>query len=230
MAETLLERIKVRWPRIRWVLRQITHLSPAKGDVYYGNTAEFYEAERSKTGRWKAEQRTVERYLGILPDGLKQLDVPEGTGRFLVLYKAHGHSVTGLDSSVDMIGFARRRAGEEGYEFIQGSATSLPFPDGTFDLVVSTRFLRHILTYRDARRALAEMARVTRGHAIIELGGNDLFSVPLREGKPMRDRMKLEDVRSMLAANGFEIVEETVTHRRRPRLRRCTFLLRRRPA
>jgi SAM-dependent methyltransferase len=50
---------------------------------------------------------------------------------------------------------------------VQGSATALPYPDASFDLVYSFKVLAHVA---DIRTALAEMARVTRpgGHVLAE--------------------------------------------------------------
>ena len=44
---------------------------------------------------------------------------------------------------------------------VKGSGTSIPFPDGSFDLVLSVATMHHIAAPDDVRRALAEMVRVT---------------------------------------------------------------------
>lgn len=219
--------LRVNWPRIRWGLRQILLLSPPKGDIYYGDTAQLYEAERARKGHWRREQAAVEGFLARLPQGLSVLDVPVGTGRFVEFYRARDHRVTGFDASRDMLAIARRRADEAGLsaEFTAGDATRLPYGDGAFDLVVSTRFLRHILPYALARQSLAEMARVCRGHAIIELGGNELFGWPVSEGRPMRDSLRMDRSRRMLRDAGFTILDEVVTRQRAPGRRRIIFLL-----
>lgn len=213
---------------MRWNLRQLFQLSPPKGDVYYGDNAELYDAERAHTKRWAREQAAVKDYLDRLPKGLKILDVPLGTGRYLPFYFERGDSVVGLDSSHAMIDVARRRAGDKAdtLETVVGDATNLPFEDGAFDLVVSTRFLRHILPFSLARKSLAEMARVTRSHAIIELGCNDWRSHFVSESKPPRDRMSYADTVKLLESHGFRIEAETVTIERFYRKRRIVFLLR----
>jgi SAM-dependent methyltransferase len=62
-----------------------------------------------------------------------------------------------------MLAHARKR----GLDVHEGSATSLPFSDGAFDVTCSFKVLPHV---PDIERALAEMARVTRpgGHVIAE--------------------------------------------------------------
>ncbi len=49
--------------------------------------------------------------------------------------------------------------------FIQGSAAELPFADGEFDLVYTVLAVEQMERIRDA--ALAEIARVTRGHVLM---------------------------------------------------------------
>jgi len=49
--------------------------------------------------------------------------------------------------------------------FVQGSAAELPFPDGSFDLVYTVLAVEQMERIRD--RALAEIARVSRGHVLM---------------------------------------------------------------
>ena len=223
-----LGRLRVQLPRLAWNLRKVLRLSPPKGDVYYGDAAALYDAERAQTGRWQREQAAVSGFLDRLPQGLSVLDVPLGTGRFIDFYRARGHAVTGLDASDEMMAVAAQRAGDFPLTTVRGSATDLPWPDGAFDLVVSTRFLRHILPYGLARQALAEMARVCRSHAIIELGLRQGQGRSVADHKPMRDNLSREQVIDLLAQSGFDVVDEVTTTRRFPGKLRIVFLLRKR--
>lgn len=225
-GNSILRWMRVQLPRLRWNLRKVLQLSPPKGDVYYGDAAALYDAERAQTGRWQREQSAVSGFLSRLPDGLDVLDVPLGTGRFIDFYRAHHHRVTGLDASDEMMAVASRRAGAFALTTVRGSATELPWPDASFDLVVSTRFLRHILPLAQTRVALAEMARVCRSHAIIELGCRRGRSKRLSEDKPLRDNLSRADIGALLAEHGFAVVDEVVTTRRFPGKERIVFLLR----
>lgn len=212
--------------RLRWQVRKLLFRSPPKGDVYYGEMAEAYDAERERSRRWHREQAAVRDFLARLPKGLKVLDVPIGTGRFVDYYLECDHKVWGLDSSAEMLKAAQLRVGAdfEKLEVTVGDATALPYADAAFDLVVSTRFLRHVLPFGLAKKSLAEMARVTSRFAIIELG---LSSIPTRwpnVNKPMRDRIALPDMVKLLEDHGFRIDAEAVT-RRRLFGRRSVFLL-----
>ena len=55
---------------------------------------------------------------------------------------------------------------------IVGSVLELPLPDESFDVVMCCEVLEH-LPYEDFRRALAEMFRVSRRHAILSLPDTD---------------------------------------------------------
>ncbi len=111
---------------------------------------------------------TVEKlafWMG-LTQGMHALDVGCGlgyVGRTFWNYFGEKGSYTGLDSSLPLLGEARKQSTEwvQGGEssFVQGNAKALPFPDGTFDLTVCQTLLMHSPT-PDA--FLAEMARVTR--------------------------------------------------------------------
>ena len=88
--------------------------------------------------------------------GERALDVGTGTGHFTRKLAHCGLQVTGLDSSQAMLDIAR--ANNPAVEYRRGDATSLPFPDGSFGLVLSVTVLEFI---REPARALAEMYRVT---------------------------------------------------------------------
>jgi ubiquinone/menaquinone biosynthesis C-methylase UbiE len=110
--------------------------------------------------------RVVASELGsALPGGASVLDVGTGPGR-LLLELAQGRSdlrLVGVDPSGDMIRRARnhaRTAGlEDRIEFETVPAESLPFPGGTFDLVLSTLSAHH---WADPGAAINEQARALR--------------------------------------------------------------------
>jgi SAM-dependent methyltransferase len=64
-------------------------------------------------------------------------------------------SARGIDLSPGMLEKARAR----GLDVATGTATSLPFPDASFDVTCSFKVLAHVA---DIEGALAEMIRVTR--------------------------------------------------------------------
>jgi ubiquinone/menaquinone biosynthesis C-methylase UbiE len=88
------------------------------------------------------------------------LEVAIGTGRNIPAYPPEIR-LTGIDWSPAMLDIARRRADElhQSVELAEGDARALPFPDASFDTVVSTFSLCAV---PDDRQAIAEMARVLR--------------------------------------------------------------------
>lgn len=90
--------------------------------------------------------------------GHRVLDVAAGTGvlaREAVRRVGPGGRVAGLDANPGMVELARRLA--PSVDWHQGVAESLPFPDGSFDRVVSQFGL---MFFSDRRQALQEMLRV----------------------------------------------------------------------
>jgi SAM-dependent methyltransferase len=102
----------------------------------------------------------------VAPNGARVLEVGCGPGRLSILLAGrHGLDVTGLDLDPAMIRRARANAdrpgdgGERRPSFLVGDVASLPFPDGSFDLVVSTLSMHH---WADPTAGLAEIGRVLR--------------------------------------------------------------------
>jgi ubiquinone/menaquinone biosynthesis C-methylase UbiE len=103
----------------------------------------------------------VVRSAGIRA-GERVLDVACGTGNTALMARARGAVVTGLDLTPDLLAVARTRAAEAGYDDItwqEGDAENLPFPDGSFDVVVSSCGL---MFAPDQQKVANEVARVTR--------------------------------------------------------------------
>lgn len=107
------------------------------------------------------------------PVGARVLEVGCGPGHLSIrLAREHGFDVTGLDLDPAMIERARANAERadhgdgHGPSFKVGDAASLPFPDDSFDLVVSTLSMHH---WADPAAGLGEKGRVLRssGRALV---------------------------------------------------------------
>jgi ubiquinone/menaquinone biosynthesis C-methylase UbiE len=93
----------------------------------------------------------------------KALEIGCGTGFFLLNLKLGGVLDEGhvTDLSPGMVEVARRNAAQLGFE-VEGrvaDAERIPYPDGTFDLVVGHAVLHHI---PDVERSLREVLRVLK--------------------------------------------------------------------
>ena len=109
----------------------------------------------------------------VAPDGARVLEVGCGPGRLSMrLARQHSFDVTGLDLDPAMVERARANADRPGNAderrptFLVGDVASLAFPDGSFDLVVSTFSMHH---WADPTAGLAEIGRVLRpaGRALV---------------------------------------------------------------
>jgi ubiquinone/menaquinone biosynthesis C-methylase UbiE len=184
-------------------------LTPGKGDRYYGKTAMNYEDRRRKQAWWHVEQQEMENLLDMLPTGLKVVDIPFGTGRFVPAYLERGHEIWGLDASADMLKAAEAELGPEFFSkctVTTGLANELPYEDGQFDLLVSTRFLADIIPFGVAKQALAEFSRVTKKYAIIQLGHQRAGGQTPDDRYTMSTMMSAKAINTLLRDNGFSVV------------------------
>ncbi len=129
-------------------------------------------------GRWRAVAEDIARHYK-LPADARILDV--GCGKGFLLYEftqvVPGARVTGIDIS----DYGLRNAKPEVRPSLQrATASSLPFRDRSFDLVVSVLTLHNLYNY-DLWGALREIERVGRGakYVVVETYRNEREKVNL---------------------------------------------------
>lgn len=129
---------------------------------YYDVMAGDYERERHHGYHLFLDESEVAAVAGLVR-GRDVLEVGCGTGLILQRLACLARTARGVDLSEGMLAKARAR----GLDVVQGDATRLPFPDASFDVVVSFKVLAHV---QDIRAAMAEMARVVRpgGYVAVE--------------------------------------------------------------
>lgn len=110
--------------------------------------------------------RYIERALSGVPDDFsgKLLEVPVGTGVLTMpVYRSLPNAdITCLDYSLDMMSAAKQKAGNAGIgnvSFVQGDVGALPFPDESFDIVLS---LNGFHAFPDKEAAYNETFRVLK--------------------------------------------------------------------
>lgn len=160
------------------------------------------------------ERRFRERLLEPirLQPGEAVLDVGCGTGSLAMAASRQvtpNGTVHGVDPSPAMIARARHKARKASADvtFEDGTAESLPYPDASFDVVLSTVMLHHVP--RKARpRAVREMRRVLRAGGrllIIDFvagaGGGPIAHLHRHGLVPQTE------LTSMVSDAGFDIVE-----------------------
>jgi ubiquinone/menaquinone biosynthesis C-methylase UbiE len=186
------------------------------GDFYYGAKAAEYEQERSQHEWWHVEHRIVGELLAELPKGLSVLDVPLGTGRFLPIYANRQMKVTGLEISHEMIATARRLHAEHATNCRMdiGNAKKLPYEDNTFDLVLSFRFLDGIIVFRDQKKVLKELVRVTKKYLILEVysipdGDDSKMTIKNLKAKELvAGRLNHEERKKLLEQFGMKVIKK----------------------
>jgi arsenite methyltransferase len=119
-----------------------------------------------------AQRRATLRALALQP-GERVLDIGAGPGLLVAeMAEVVGPSgrVTGLEISDSMLALGGRRCADPSIRdrvtFVKADAVTLPFPDGTFDVAVSTQVYEYVT---DLKAAFAELHRVLRpgGRALI---------------------------------------------------------------
>jgi SAM-dependent methyltransferase len=124
-------------------------MDPAAYDAWYD----------TPRGRWigNTEFRLAARLLAASP-GNTLLDVGCGTGWFTRRFAREGLQVTGLDADPEWLAYAQARS-DPAIRWVKGDARHLPFPDSSFDQVLSIAALCFV---EDERQAVAEIVRVAR--------------------------------------------------------------------
>lgn len=124
------------------------------GDRKYGYGGYRYD------GRWRAVAEDMVRHYK-LPSDARILDV--GCGKGFLLYEFTQILPQAKIAGVDISDYAVKNAKEEIRPFLQvANASSLPFDNQSFDLVISILTLHNLYNY-DLWKALQEMERVGRG-------------------------------------------------------------------
>ncbi|MBL0748188.1 class I SAM-dependent methyltransferase [Nocardioides baculatus] len=150
---------------------------------------------------WYAGRRALVRKLvrGV-PVG-RALDVGCGSAGNTAVLRDAGWQVTGLEYSPAAAALARSRD----LSIVRGDARRLPFPDASFDLVMSTDMWEHI---DEDDRVAAEAARVLRpgGRLLVAVpAGMDLWSghdVALGHVR----RYERDDLTALVESVGLEVV------------------------
>jgi SAM-dependent methyltransferase len=161
-----------------------------------------YAASLGGTATHRREVRCILSAFAGLPRGASVLDLPCGTGRLLGALAGASYRITEADSSPYMVSLARAQAMEEGIDlpetaFAVASVFETGFPDRAFDAVVCNRLLHHFREPDVRRRALRELARVTRGPIVASFFTSRsldamLFRVrQIVRGKPAADRIPI---------------------------------------
>jgi SAM-dependent methyltransferase len=172
--------------------------------------------------KWGMRETTFKRALIAKADiqpGMKILDLGCGTGTLTVMIKqAHPTAdVTGVDGDPAVLAIAHQKAAKTGVDITldKGLAYALPYPDRTFDRVLSSLVFHH-LTGENKQKAFGEILRVLKPGGELHLVDFGVQRTPLMRflsGLVSRFEETGENLAGrlpqMMQAAGFEFVSET---------------------
>jgi ubiquinone/menaquinone biosynthesis C-methylase UbiE len=194
----------------------------------------FYDLFTTVLGVPKVHRTLIDQ--AGLAAGQRVLEIGCGTGNLTVRAKrSHpGVEVVGSDPDPLALGHARRRArGLDEIRFEQGYAQRLPYPDATFDRVLSALMLHHI-DQDDQPSTAAEIARVLRPGGSVHLvdlvddnhGIHGFLARRMKSGHLAGNSE--DDIPRLLGSAGLECAE--VASRRHPFMGRIIYYRATRPA
>jgi ubiquinone/menaquinone biosynthesis C-methylase UbiE len=159
ITRNIKQRAAVKDPNIVALARQY-------GEMYWDGPREYGYGGYRYDGRWRAVARDIIAHFR-LESGMRVLDVGCGKG-FLVkdlMLECLGLEAFGLDISR----YALLHCPPEIVGRLHlGSAASLPFPDRSFDAVLSINTI-HNLPRGDAVKAMREIERLSGGRAFVQV-------------------------------------------------------------
>lgn len=175
--------------------------------------------------KWGMRERTFKRRLirqaNIRP-GMRVLDLGCGTGTLTILIKqTHPKvEVVGLDGDQAVLEIARSKADQAGVNiaFDHGMAFQLPYPNNSFNRVLSSLVFHHLST-ENKQLAMCEIYRVLRAGGelhIVDFGKPrsiyaKLISLVMRRLEETADNIQ-GLLPEMIRKAGFEQVEEPVQY------------------
>jgi len=163
------------------------------------------------------ENLEVGTYLSMMnPKSEVILDLGAGTGKLSIPLILKSKKVLTVDSSVHMLRVARLKSHKLNIEIITviSDAHCLSFKDRTFDCVVSSRLLMHLI---DWKKGIKEICRVSRKELVIDFPSNFSFAsldilfkrikrIFLPETQ-VYNNFSIGDITEEIKKNGFQVVQ-----------------------
>jgi ubiquinone/menaquinone biosynthesis C-methylase UbiE len=153
-------------------------------------TKQAEQFSKSRSMRRKGGLEILPSLIGVKPFH-RVLDLACGPGFVALEFAKHAREVVGVDLTAEMLKKARaltRREGFKNVTFRRADVKRLPFPDGSFDLVVTRASFHH---FPQPEQVLTEMVRV------LKRNGRILISDNTSKDDPEKSRLqnRLEKIR-----------------------------------
>ena len=196
------------------------HETPAQTEGRLIRWAAFYDALTNiVTLGHVGMLRTMTVDHAQLKLGERVLDVGCGTGGVTISAKQRVGKdgvAAGIDPAPEMIAVARKKAARKGLEidFRIGVIESLPYEDGTFDVVTSSLMMHHLPEHLQVK-GLAEIKRVLKPGGRLLIADMTHSSSSLHERvfafltmhRGHGDQFGVEDLPELLKEAGFEEIQ-----------------------
>lgn len=139
---------------------------PETADIESASNA-YAQRFAGKTGQWMltVQERLTRRLLATFPAAQSILDVGGGHGQLALPLGQSGYKVTVLGSAPECAHRLQAGLDDGTCTFAVGNMINLPFPDQSFDVVLSFRILTHCQQWP---QLIAECARVARYGVIVD--------------------------------------------------------------
>lgn len=147
------------YSRVRGIPRFVA--SEAYADSF-GFEWRRHQRTQLDSGSGGESERTFRRKTGLTPEDLHEklvLDVGCGMGRFAEVASRWGAKVVAVDLSLAVEAARENLAGRPNAAVLQADCFSLPFSQGTFDVIYSIGVLHHTPDCRAAFRALVPLLK-----------------------------------------------------------------------
>lgn len=156
----------------------------------------YYEEKSSSAAARQHFERIRHKAMALLArqgrdvESLRVLDIGCNAGTQAILWAEAGHRVTGLDVNKPLVEVARERAQSAGLDvqFDLGTATRLPYADGSMDVCLMLELLEHV---QDWESCVNEAVRVLAPGGLLYLSTTNAlcpvqqeFNLPLYSWYP----------------------------------------------
>lgn len=130
--------------------KKIANMFNQQADIFPENLAEH-----------DPRLKNILKVIGSVKDK-KILDVGCAKGRFVNILTKLGADAVGIEPAVKLLEDGKKLYPE--CELIEGSATSIPFKDNKFDIVICVEVIEHV---PGAKKAISEMKRVLKKGGVV---------------------------------------------------------------
>ena len=197
-----------------------------KDKMYFFET--FASDFDSKMNMYDTNKRIHVIFNALLTEnieGKKLLDAGCGTGWFSAKAVERGADVTSMDLGEQLLDQVKKKCRST---TICGSILEMPFPNNTFDIVISSEVIEHV---PDPIKAIHEMHRVLKpGGSLVLTTPNKLWffaiwianTFKLRPYEGLENWLSQRRLKSTLKSCGFDIIQFNGIHLF-PFIFRCTY-------